>query len=829
VALKVLRRGVKADRQVLTRFLKTSTDHIRHPNLWSLESIGETADGSIYYSMPIYGGDSLEHIIADLGRGFTKKPSLSPLSLGPNGELHPRFQKHALELVSSAAEGLARAHREGILHRRLSPRNLFLTPAGRLVIADFGGSPSRDGSALIYSAPEELEAYQEQDIAGAPGDVYSLGVILYLLFLHRRPFAEENSKELKRAILRGRFPAPRSLDPSIPREVETFILKAMSLDPLERHPDAGEAARDLESCLDRLRGGRTSSTTSSSAGRGLGEGTIAATVTGRETNKADNTAGEVEGRAALFSLQRFGAPRYRAVIASTLFLFLICAWVGGRGLYLQRKKEEHGAQTLALLQKGEYSLALEETRRLESLDPGDRSLPLLLSYAKSRATVSSLQQAVKALCEVNFPEAKSALEEASRLERGNPFHESATERLVEGLSFHPLERDLGSDDPHRRAAALTQLYLDISSGARPRDDARLGARALHSGDPEVDRRAIETLALFGASWPILDGLHIGTGTPSVTLDAGAFLSLYDALERIFDEDASRILCGWDLEVCERMDRRERGEVSLKAPPNLMVDFKDDSSRDFTVRWIRAAARLDPPGLARSAAHLSVIQGLVPELVSALGLAGTPEAKEAILRLVLESHLSGADGALQALSRLGACQHLLEVVRSDRPLPLRERALSLLGEDGALSSLADLRTVALTSPEPSLRRLAFRTLSLVDDPAAVAVIPLAVDDQELKEAALHWLGRLPIESSEAVLLELLGHPDHRVRSKAVLLLSAPRAAFTKEDIRKTLLPLSRRLFSPERETREAALAVIFSRGGLARLVEACKGFWEASWR
>ena len=270
-----------------------------------------------------------------------------------------------------------------------------------------------------------------------------------------------------------------------------------------------------------------------------------------------------------------------------------------------------------------------------------------------------------------------------------------------------------------------------------------------------------------------------------------------------------------------MDRREPGRLTLSAPPNCKVDFGDASPRDFTARWIRGAARLDPPGLVRSAERLSRRQGLVSELLSSLSLVGTPEAKDAILRLALDSYLTSPEAALEALSRLGAHSCLLEVARSDRPLPLRERALTLLGYDGAASSLTELRTMALTTPEPSLRKLAFRALSALDDPAAIAVIPGAVDDRELKEGALSWLDRLPTESSQHVLLQLLEHPDHRVRSRAILLLSAPRDSLSRKKSGNTpqndlLLPLALRLLSGKRETREAALAVILSRGELGRL-------------
>ena len=160
LAAKVLRRGVSLDEKTLARFAKGSgtafANRIRHPNLIPIEVVGRLPDGSHYYLMPLLRGDSLDRLLLDLKRGASDCPSLSPFSIGPGGETHPQLLRRAAELIAEVADGLELAHRDGpggIVHRRLSPRNLILSPAGRLVVTDFGGEGATESVLeLAYGA-----------------------------------------------------------------------------------------------------------------------------------------------------------------------------------------------------------------------------------------------------------------------------------------------------------------------------------------------------------------------------------------------------------------------------------------------------------------------------------------------------------------------------------------------------------------------------------------------------------------------------------------------------------------------------------------------------
>ena len=255
VAVKVLRKGASLDRPVLERLMRRASSEgsqeaepLVHPALLPVLEIGISEAGSLFYTMPLLRGDSLECLIDDLKRGSSERPSLNPFSVGPGGETHPQLARRAADVLAESAAGLGEAHSSGVIHRRLSPRNMIFTPAGRLVITDFGGAPSVGSlEGLARVAPDEIVAE-----AGPPGpaaDVYSFGAILYEVFTRRLPFEAATPQELRKAIVKGRFPVPRSLRSDVPAALEAIILKALALNPRDRYAHAGELADDLRRFL----------------------------------------------------------------------------------------------------------------------------------------------------------------------------------------------------------------------------------------------------------------------------------------------------------------------------------------------------------------------------------------------------------------------------------------------------------------------------------------------------------------------------------------------------------------------------------------------------
>jgi serine/threonine protein kinase len=136
------------------------------------------------------------------------------------------------------AEALSYAHREGVIHRDIKPSNLLLDTESRVWITDFGLAKT-EGDALThtgdiigtlrYMAPERFRGSSDPR-----SDVYSLGLTLYEMLLLRLAFDTADRLELIRRITHEGPARPRKLDPRIPRDLETIVLKAIDREPARR-------------------------------------------------------------------------------------------------------------------------------------------------------------------------------------------------------------------------------------------------------------------------------------------------------------------------------------------------------------------------------------------------------------------------------------------------------------------------------------------------------------------------------------------------------------------------------------------------------------------
>src|SRR5262249_4803575 len=157
------------------------------------------------------------------------------------------YFRNVAAVAAQVAEALAYAHGQGVLHRDIKPSNLLLDGAGKVWVTDFGlarveglGGMTRSGEGggtLRYLPPERVSGH-----ADARGDVYSLGLTIYELLTLRPAFDEEDRARLVERVLRDSPPAPRSLEPAIPRDLETIVLKASDKEPGGRYQTAADLA-----------------------------------------------------------------------------------------------------------------------------------------------------------------------------------------------------------------------------------------------------------------------------------------------------------------------------------------------------------------------------------------------------------------------------------------------------------------------------------------------------------------------------------------------------------------------------------------------------------
>jgi serine/threonine-protein kinase len=168
----------------------------------------------------------------------------------------------AAALVAQACAGLHHAHElrdasgelAGLVHRDVSPSNLFVTASGVVKVLDFGIAKVRGAAATEvgtvkgktqYMAPEQLlgEALDRR------ADVFALGIVLYELATHQRLFKRASDYLAARAILEEPIPRADAADPAIPAALADAIARALERRPADRYADARELAVAIEAAL----------------------------------------------------------------------------------------------------------------------------------------------------------------------------------------------------------------------------------------------------------------------------------------------------------------------------------------------------------------------------------------------------------------------------------------------------------------------------------------------------------------------------------------------------------------------------------------------------
>jgi serine/threonine protein kinase/WD40 repeat protein len=307
VALKVLLFHGLMTPVHLERFRRETraVARLHHTNIVPVFGVGEHA-GIHYYAMQYIRGQGLNEVLQEVKRlrnhkdgsppppsvaagvaesllsgQFAEKPSSVPSALSQWREAarsspHPnpshltsqpeaQYFRQVAQIGVQVAEALEYAHGEGVLHRDIKPSNLLLDIHGRVWLTDFGlaktdeteevTDPGDIIGTLCYMAPERFHGR-----ADARSDVYGLGITIYELATLHAAFAETQRAALIAKVTHEEPPHPRKLDPKIPRDLETIILKAIAKEPSQRFATARALAEDLRRFLaDRpIRARRTS-------------------------------------------------------------------------------------------------------------------------------------------------------------------------------------------------------------------------------------------------------------------------------------------------------------------------------------------------------------------------------------------------------------------------------------------------------------------------------------------------------------------------------------------------------------------------------------------
>jgi serine/threonine protein kinase/WD40 repeat protein len=156
-----------------------------------------------------------------------------------------------------AADALAHAHHQGVIHRDVKPSNLLIDARGTIWVTDFGlarrlADPGLTHHDSLLGTPRYMSPEQARTGAiDGRTDVYSLGATLYELVTLRPPFDGRSASELIEQIGQKEPLPPRMLDSRIPRDLETIVLKALAKRPVDRYATAADLAADLARFLNR--------------------------------------------------------------------------------------------------------------------------------------------------------------------------------------------------------------------------------------------------------------------------------------------------------------------------------------------------------------------------------------------------------------------------------------------------------------------------------------------------------------------------------------------------------------------------------------------------
>jgi serine/threonine protein kinase/ABC-type branched-subunit amino acid transport system substrate-binding protein len=249
LVIKMLKRELGEDPDFVKMFLNEArlAARLNHPNIVQTIEIGNA--GSRYFlAMEYLEGQPLHRV-------FRNPDARDNLSLAMR-----------LFIMVQTLNGLHYAHERtdydgsplDIVHRDVSPSNLFVTYDGQVKLMDFGIAKARDSEAetrvgvfkgkVAYIAPEQVKG----EGVDRRADIYSAGVLLWEMITGRRLWAGLTQAETLKRVMMGDVPKPSTIDPRVPRELERIVMQALALHKEDRYATAADLGAELERFSEHL-------------------------------------------------------------------------------------------------------------------------------------------------------------------------------------------------------------------------------------------------------------------------------------------------------------------------------------------------------------------------------------------------------------------------------------------------------------------------------------------------------------------------------------------------------------------------------------------------
>ena len=236
VAIKILHQHLAGEPESKARLEREAqaVAKLHHDNILEIFDYSGLASQSSYIVTEFIDGQTLKQYLTGRPLGFSEVAALIAVEI---------------------CQALGHAHSLGVIHRDVKPENVMIRKDGLIKLMDFGIAQVLDFQRMTvtgqllgspaYMAPEIIEGKQ----LDFRTDVFSVGIVLYLLATGELPFAGRNPHEVLRRIAEGKFPDPRSTGRGVDQVLSRIITRALARQPDDRYPDVGPLCDDLTAYL----------------------------------------------------------------------------------------------------------------------------------------------------------------------------------------------------------------------------------------------------------------------------------------------------------------------------------------------------------------------------------------------------------------------------------------------------------------------------------------------------------------------------------------------------------------------------------------------------
>jgi len=424
VAVKTMIAGLADNPELKARFLREaqSAGGLRHRNIVTVYDLGEDK-GQPYIAMEFIDGTDLEKVIQNK----------EPLTV-----------EWKLDVLRQVCEGLAYAHRNGIVHRDIKPANVRVTPEGEVKIMDFGiahlQSSTMTKSGLVlgtvhYMAPEQIEGQKVDHRA----DIFSVGAIAYELIAYKRPFDGDTITAVMYKIMHDRADPKALPETEYSPGLQQIIMRALAHDVRDRYQSLEEMHRELVGVVRRMPT-RVGMATPARAASGPAAAAPAASPAAARARQQEIARLRVDAERA-----RTEGQLQRALLIGKRLLELAPSDTAAGLMVRQVESSIQDSQVqqlcetaLAYAADGEMDLAgkiLGKVEKLAPESPGHRHLKTYLAEESARRAGKALTAtAQEHLAHGNLEEARAAAEEALQAEPRNALAREIRDRAADALA-----------------------------------------------------------------------------------------------------------------------------------------------------------------------------------------------------------------------------------------------------------------------------------------------------------------------------------------------------------------------------------------------------------